>query len=360
APTGSGKTCIMEMAIAKLLMQENGDQAKVVYMCPTKALCSERALDWQKKFRVLGISCEELTGDTQSSSMYEIQKSNIIVTTPEKWDSMTRKWRDNRQLMSLVRLILLDEVHMLNEPRRGSTLEVVVSRMKTVQIELRNTRNETTVAGQLSPGKIRYVAISATIPNIEDVATWLRDEDVRNSVYGAADHLLSDARYQESMSGHPFVRNSQHRIELQSLSRTVKDKKLQDYIANGIAVHHGGATSTLSVGVNLPAHLVIIKGIYQFINRQATEYSELDIMQMIGRAGRPQFDDSGTAVLMVPFDKKQKYENMLYGKEIVESFLHENLTENLNAEIVLGTIRSIELCIEWYSSFYKPKSKASP
>jgi replicative superfamily II helicase len=73
------------------------------------------------------------------------------------------------------------------------------------------------------------------------------------------------------------------------------------------------------VGVNLPAHLVVIKGTFQYINGQFVEYSELDIMQMMGRAGRPQFDDSGMAVIMTTMEKQQHYENMVAGKEIVES-----------------------------------------
>lgn len=60
-------------------------------MAPTKALCNERANDWKKKFQHLGITCNELTGDTEQTNVSEAQRSNIIVTTPEKWDSTTRR-----------------------------------------------------------------------------------------------------------------------------------------------------------------------------------------------------------------------------------------------------------------------------
>ena len=83
-----------------------------------------------------------------------------------------------------------------------------------------------------------------------------------------------------------------------------------------------GSTSTLSVGVNLPAHLVIIKGTNQYVNNCYVEYSELDIMQMIGRAGRPQFDDSGVAVIMCSIDKKAHYQSLVSGTQTVESRLH--------------------------------------
>jgi len=52
------------------------------------------------------------------------------------------------------------------------------------------------------------------------------------------------------------------------------------------------------MGVNLPAHLVVIKSTEQYINGAYAEYSESSILQMMGRAGRPQFDTSATAVIM--------------------------------------------------------------
>ena len=85
SPTGSGKTCLMELAIIRLLHSKDGATGKIIYMAPTKALCSERTRDWKAKFERFGITCNELTGDTHCASVNEVQKSNIIITTPEKW-----------------------------------------------------------------------------------------------------------------------------------------------------------------------------------------------------------------------------------------------------------------------------------
>ena len=157
APTGSGKTAMLELAICNLIVRSPSheiEQAKIVYQAPTKALCSERQRDWSKKFNHVGLKCEELTGDTDQAQLRHVQNADIIVTTPEKWDSITRKWRDHHKLMELVRLFLIDEVHILKEDR-GASLEAVVSRMK-------------------STGKnVRFVALSATVPNSGDIATWL-------------------------------------------------------------------------------------------------------------------------------------------------------------------------------------------
>jgi ATP-dependent DNA helicase HFM1/MER3 len=154
APTGSGKTVIMELAICRLVAECKAQDFKVVYQAPTKSLCAERYNDWQKKFSILNLECAELTGDTDFGQLQKVQKASIIITTPEKWDSVTRKWKDHAKLMQLVKLFLVDEVHILRD-ERGATLEAVVSRMKSVV------------------SKIRFVALSATVPNSEDIANWL-------------------------------------------------------------------------------------------------------------------------------------------------------------------------------------------
>lgn len=154
APTGSGKTVIMELAICKLVSDLKDSRFKVVYLAPTKSLCSERFRDWRAKFAPLDLQCAELTGDTDHFQIRNVQQASIIITTPEKWDSMTRKWKDHMKLMQLIKLVLIDEVHILKEAR-GATLEAVVSRMKSVN------------------SNVRFVALSATVPNSEDIATWL-------------------------------------------------------------------------------------------------------------------------------------------------------------------------------------------
>jgi ATP-dependent DNA helicase HFM1/MER3 len=114
----------------------------------------------------------------------------------------------------------------------------------------------------------------------------------------------------------------------------------------GVAFHHAGlslqdrntvekayleghigvicCTSTLAVGVNLPCHMVIIKGTVTYTGGAATsacrEYSDLEIMQMLGRAGRPQFDASAIAVIMTRLHRVDFYEKMISGQETLESW----------------------------------------
>jgi ATP-dependent DNA helicase HFM1/MER3 len=113
APTGSGKTALLELAICKVVEEHGSGQFKIVYQAPTKSLCAERVRDWQKKFSHLNLQCAELTGDTNQAEMARVKAASIIVTTPEKWDSITRKWADHHKLVHLVKLFLIDEVHIL-------------------------------------------------------------------------------------------------------------------------------------------------------------------------------------------------------------------------------------------------------
>jgi ATP-dependent DNA helicase HFM1/MER3 len=104
--------------------------------------------------------------------------------------------------------------------------------------------------------------------------------------------------------------------------------------------------------VNFPARLVIIKNTTTFANNCWTELTETDLLQMIGRAGRPQFDDTGVAVILTRSEKRSKYENIVAGKEPLESRLPDQLAEHFNAEIGLGTIFDLDSAISWLKSTF--------
>ena len=156
----------------------------------------------------------------------------------------------------------------------------------------------------------------------------------------------------------------------------VSDASLRHTLQFGIGLHHAGlkeadrklverlfleckvqvlvSTSTLAWGVNLPAHLVIVKGteFYDGARRQYVDFPITDVLQMMGRAGRPQFDTRGVAVIMVHEPKKSYYKRFLYEPFPVESSLHEQLTDHLNAEVVAGTVRSPQDAIDYLTWTY--------
>lgn len=410
SPTGSGKTVIMELAICRAVASNSTGQYKVVYQAPTKALCSERHRDWDRKFTQIGLKCAELTGDTDAAELSNVQSANIIVTTPEKWDSITRKWKDHEKLMGLIKLFLIDEIHILNDSR-GAVLEAVVSRMKSVGTN------------------VRFVALSATVPNSHDVAAWLgksfskpylsasnerfgedfRPVKLRKHVCGYAGYNDNDFAFEKMLDAklpevitkyseqRPMMifcatrssclrtaqliakwwssrRDRDHLWNPPSQALHIQGKENRDLVDSGVAFHHAGldqedrhkveqgflkgdinvicCTSTLAVGVNLPCHLVIIKNTMAWTNGCMKEYSDLDMMQMLGRAGRPQFDNSAVAVIMTRQTKVRRYETLVTSEEVLESKLHLNLIDHMNAEIGLGTIRDLDTARKWLTGTF--------
>ncbi|KAK6925104.1 Helicase, C-terminal [Dillenia turbinata] len=163
---------------------------------------------------------------------------------------------------------------------------------------------------------------------------------------------------------------------LQMILSQVTDHNLRHTLQFGIGLHHAGlndkdrslveelfgnnkiqvlvCTSTLAWGVNLPAHLVIIKGT-EYYDGKAKRYVDspiTDILQMMGRAGRPQFDQHGKAVILVHEPKKSFYKKFLYEPFPVESSLREQLHDHMNAEIVSGTIRHMQDAVHYLTWTY--------
>ncbi|KAI9648924.1 ATP-dependent DNA helicase MER3 [Ciborinia camelliae] len=418
APTGSGKTALLELAICKLVESYGSGQFKIVYQAPIKSLCAERMRDWTKKFSHLNLPVAELTGDTSNAELSRVGNASIIITTPEKWDSITRKWTDYQKLLQLVKLFLIDEVHILKDVR-GATLEAVVSRMHSIG------------------ASVRFVALSATVPNSNDIATWLgRDSSSRQlpahretfgeefrpvklqkHVHGYESHA-NDFAFEKILDGKIpsliqkysckkpimvfcFTRKScegtatilaEHWTRQRVVDRAwpaptirtvVGSKELQELVGCGVAYHHAGldaqdrcaietaylkgdisvicCTSTLAVGVNLPCHLVVLKGTVCFQDSGLVEYSDLEVMQMLGRAGRPQFDDSAIAIIMTRMDKADRYKKMISGQDVLESTLHLNLIEHLNSEIGLRTIKTAYEAKVWLGgTFLSVRMRQNP
>ena len=154
----------------------------------------------------------------------------------------------------------------------------------------------------------------------------------------------------------------------------MENEQLQKMLSTGVAFHHASlgasdrkavelgflegdisvicSTSTLAVGVNLPCYMVILKGTQTYTDTGLQEYSSLEVMQMLGRAGRPQFETEACAVILCLNERRAKYEKMVAGEEVLESSLHRNLIEHLNAEIGIGTISSLATAKQWLGSTF--------
>ncbi|KAH8603458.1 DEAD DEAH box helicase Helicase conserved C terminal domain [Trypanosoma vivax] len=458
APTGSGKTALLEVAMLRLFrerlsgtsaagyeLEEVVDAAqgghssegsaderepgrKAVYICPIKALASEKYTTWRERFPTLSVALE--VGDQESvrtvgSGMLEVSNADIIITTPERWDGITRRWKEGViwSLVASVGLLLLDEVHTVSEDR-GAVLEAIVSRMKTIKLAMsgRCPRAYCT----------RFVAISGTLPNIEDFAEWLQVPPQGVHTFTSADRpvplSLRVVSYPSS-STNPFAFDRFLSFKLFGLIRkfsdgrptivfcasrseainsalrivesikemaaregaldqlrasgnateqaaTAIDKQLRSMLLLGVAYHHAAmaagdrtlveqmfkdhfisvvcTTTTLALGVNVPAHLVIIKGTTFFKNGRREDLPLSEVAQMSGRAGRPGLDTHGVALVLTTEDKAVLYEPLRHGDSctVVESRLHQKMIEHVNAEVALRTIHSFSLGVEWIKTTF--------
>ncbi|CAK9814213.1 Activating signal cointegrator 1 complex subunit 3 [Anthophora plagiata] len=421
APTGAGKTNVAMLTVIHQLKQhiKHGqlmkNQFKIIYITPMKALAAEMTANFGKKLQCLGVSVRELTGDMQLTKS-EIQETQMIVTTPEKWDVVTRKGTGDISLTSIVKLLIIDEVHLLHGDR-GPVVEALVARTLR-QIES-------------SQSMIRIVGLSATLPNYTDVARFLRvnpyvglfyfdhrfrpvplsqtfigvksttpSQEMSRMDYVCYDNVIDILRKGHQVMVFVHARNATVKVanalkELANQHDTLKlfipdsqttyankpfpksrNRHLIELFYSGLSVHHAGlirsernlvekyfslglikvlvCTSTLAWGVNLPAHAVIIRGteIYDSKHGSFIDLDILDVLQIFGRAGRPQFDASGHAVIITSHNKLYRYLSLLTNQLPIESSFITYLADNLNAEIALGTISNIEEAVEWLSYTY--------
>ncbi|KAI2629761.1 Sec63-domain-containing protein [Hypoxylon sp. NC1633] len=430
APTGSGKTNVAMLTILRELGKHRDlqtgdidlDAFKIVYIAPLKALVQEQVGNFGARLKPYGITVSELTGDRQLTKQ-QISETQIIVTTPEKWDVITRKATD-LTYANLVRLIIIDEIHLLHD-ERGPVIESIVSR----------TIRKTEQTGD----PVRLVGLSATLPNYRDVASFLRVDmnketqpkglfyfdgsyrpcPLRQEFIGISEKkairqlkTMNDITYNKVIEHVGTHRNQMlifvhSRKETAKTARYIRDKALEmetinqilkhdsgsrealnvivnditnadlkDLLPYGFGIHHAGmdrvdrdeveglfsagliqvlvCTATLAWGVNLPAHTVIIKGtqVYSPEKGSWVELSPQDVLQMLGRAGRPQYDTYGEGIIITSQSEMQYYLSLLNQQLPIESQFISKLVDNLNAEIVLGNVRSRDEGVEWLGYTY--------
>ncbi len=170
APTASGKTFIAELAMLNAILNR---RKKAVYIVPLKALGSEKYEEFKQRYASLGIKVGVSMGDYDSEDSW-LSSQDIIIVTSEKLDSLMRHhipWIHD------IGLVVVDEIHLLNDISRGPTLEITITRMRDT-IGRRMNLAETESADQKS--SFQMLGLSATISNAEELAGWLDAELVQS------------------------------------------------------------------------------------------------------------------------------------------------------------------------------------
>ncbi len=427
APTGAGKTNValltMLQEIGKHLKSSNIsggldvtiplalDEFKIVYIAPMKALVQEMVRNFSARLQPYGITVAELTGDS-SLTRAQLSSTQVIVTTPEKWDVVTRKNTDASSFTRQVKLIIIDEIHLLHDDR-GPVLESIVTR--------------TLRQSEQTQEWTRLVGLSATLPNYTDVASFLRvnhaeglfffdstfrpcplsqqfvgltekkplkalalmneicyekalvDAQAKNQVLvfvhsrketAKCAKAIRDLAIRKETIG-AFLPSDAAKSSLFEAVESTRNVDLKDLLPFGFAIHHAGmtradrslveemfaagnlqvlvSTATLAWGVNLPAHTVIIRGTRVYSPERGcwTELNAQDVLQMLGRAGRPQYDTFGSGIIITAHSELQYYMSLMNSQLPIESQLMRKLVDNLNAEVVLGMVRNVDDGITW-------------
>jgi replicative superfamily II helicase len=119
--------------------------------------------EWTARYSSLRVRVSELTGDNDftNANADTYEGAHIIAATPEKWDYYVCKQRNVASVLSGYSLLLIDEVHCVGDEERGPKLEAIITRLRSF-VKLYRQKM-----------KLRTVAVSATLPNIGDIAVWL-------------------------------------------------------------------------------------------------------------------------------------------------------------------------------------------
>ncbi|KDE54530.1 ATP-dependent DNA helicase [Methanoculleus sp. MH98A] len=339
-PTASGKTLVAEMAMHHQVARGG----KCLYIVPLRALASEKFEEFSGKGLRVGIA----TGDFDRRDEY-LGRNDIIVATSEKVDSLLR---NRTPWLSEISLLVVDEVHLIDDPSRGATVEMVIAKLRH--------KNPT----------MQIIALSATIGNPADLAGWLdaelvesewRPVDLREGVFFEDGIRFADSvrevgrksKYEDldlvldtvaeggqclvfvssRKNAEAFAKRAASGLKIanpvlagyadkiRSSASTDMGKTLAACVAQGAAFHHAGlsreerqlveagfregqikvisSTPTLAAGLNLPARRVIVRDYLRFnAGEGMMPIPVREYRQMAGRAGRPRLDPYGEAVLI--------------------------------------------------------------
>lgn len=380
AATSAGKTVCSEMLMAYEIRVNKG---KAMYLAPLRALAKEKIDDWTEKDHHFGdLNLSICTGDYRltESRKKELEDSNIIVMTSEMLNSRCRNYQsESNEWLKKIKVIVVDESHLLTVPNRGDHLETGL--MKFTKIN----------------PNCRIVFLSATMPNVDQIADWLesrlnkKQTYLIKSTYRPCPLDIHWETYRESTTYektelskinsaidlikeykddkflvfvHTKTTGEKLKKELDNLSIPAeyhnadleKEKRyeVENKFKNGdlrIIV----ATSTLAWGINSPARRVIITGVH----RGMSEVETYDIFQMAGRAGRPGYDPRGDVHILLPSTRADYHINRLSDPQKITSQLltyvgnednphYKTLAFHLVSEIHHGEIKNNDDVHAWY------------
>lgn len=252
APTSAGKTLIGEVAALRSIV---GEGRPAVWLLPARALAAEIG-ETAKRWNEHGIRAIELTGETNMSSE-AVRKAQLWVATTEKFEALYRR-SSLREFIGSVGCLIIDEVHLVGDPERGATLESLIARLRAAE------------------ARTRIVALSATVSNADELASWFRAQLIRSA-------------WRPTILNTQFVAYDAPAVEeRRELHESAKDRALRDLLGElvdtaGQSMTVGGGAATAEGGV------LVFCGSKNAVRRTAAlvagvEFREVDDEQLIDAA----------------------------------------------------------------------------
>ena len=367
-PTASGKSLLAYLGIIKRVLEEGG---KALYIVPLRALASEK-LDDLRRFEELGMNVGISMGNYDNPDP-NLRDYDVIIATSEKADSLLRH---NVEWLSQLNCVIADEVHLVNDRERGATLEVTLSKLKQANPESQiialsaTIRNSDMIAdwldaehhksdwrpvelkkGVFHKNRVRYAdggvveleprsgaVETLAVPTIEEGDQCLVFVRSRKSTRSVSGDLTSTV--EKNLDENEKEKLEEVADDIESRSNTSVGKNLAGMIRKGTAFHNAGldnfqrkkvekafrnrliklitATPTLAAGINMPARKVIVRDCkrYDSLLGYNAPIPVMEIQQMLGRAGRPGYDDLGEAILVAKKHRQvdELYEEYLLGQ----------------------------------------------
>ncbi len=378
APTASGKTLIAILSMINYLSKSKG---KIVYLSPLRALAAEKfsefkkleSIDFKRKIKV-----KISTGDFEAVDK-DLVNSDVIILTNEKMDSIIRhgsEWVDD------VGLVIADEIHLIGDDTRGPTLEIILTKLKLLENKPQILGLSATISNsdeisewlgcKLVENKWRPVPLFEGVYDAGSVVmNDGREFEIESSIRGkpvdlgiesvkngGQSLLFAETRTRSSSlatKAADAISTSLDKSEIKELEKISRKilannehtdliKTLATLVKKGVAFHHAGlnqncretvesefrngkikliaATPTLGAGVNLPARRVVISSLNRYNSRVGINMpiSILEYKQLCGRAGRPQYDDFGEAIIIGNSNRSELIDYYINGEpEPIES-----------------------------------------
>lgn len=371
SPSGSGKTLIGELACVNALFTQGG---KVLFLVPLKAIANEKFEEFHEKLAPENIKVGISTGDFRID-VTDIEDASFLVMTYERFDTYLRQKEKRVEWIEELRVVVMDEIQILNDAHRGPRIESVIARIKSGFPD------------------VQVVSMSGTLANAGELAAWLDAELIESSYRPVPlsyeiiecsnkDQAVNDLLEQLAPPILLYVQTrrgteqaarklAKHIKEAELLSKRDQrrlqgayakikfehdhaiDPKLLEMLSRGVAFHHGGmsmrsrklveqavtseplkivcCTSTLAAGINTPVKSVIVRDVELRITElkyspkaRATIPNSLMVRevepnlfhQIIGRAGRPQFGDKHAKGIILVSNTEEK-------QQVIRHFFHK-------------------------------------